>query len=135
MVDNIEEMVERMGKIDDAIALEEKEKEERKEGDGIIAATVRKKYTGAIAIVMIEGQQVRTLVDSGACETIMSYAWVVHLGLKKRINARNKGPKDLAAATGDGIDFVGSIQLDVKIGEKKVVWKAWVARRLVDLSL
>ncbi len=51
--------------------------------------------------------------------------------MKKRIDTRDKGPKDLAAATGDGIDFVGSIQLDVKIGERKVAWKAWVARRLV----
>jgi len=42
MVDNVEEMVEKMGKIDNVIALEEKEKEERKEGDGIIAATLRK---------------------------------------------------------------------------------------------
>lgn len=73
----------------------------------------------------------RTLIDSGVCETIMSYAWIVHLGLKKRIDARDKGPKDLAAAMGDRIDFVGSIQLDVRIGEKKVAWKAWVARRLV----
>jgi hypothetical protein len=136
---SMEEMLAKMNGIDDLMEREEKEEEE--ETDRTIAGVERrKKYTGAMAMITIEGKQIKALIDSGACETIISEPWVRHLGLHKRIDRNDNIPSDLKGASGGGIDIIGSVMLEVKLqdqrkegGEKGegVKWKAWVAKRLV----
>ena len=108
-VNNIEEMVKKMGEIDEMLEVvtkKEKEKEkggkgtEKEEGEGRTVAAVNngtKKYTGAMVIITIAKKQVKVMIDSGACETIIALSWVEHLGLKKMIDTRAEVPKDLAS--------------------------------------
>ena len=100
---------------------------EKEKGEERTVAAVNnrtKKYTEAMVIIMIAKKQVKAMIDSGACETIIVLSWVEHLGLKKMIDTRAEVPKDLASAMGEGMQFVGVVNLRVKVGEKEAEWRA-----------
>ena len=69
-------------------------------------------------MVTIAKKQVKALVDSGACETIIAMSWVKYLGLKNMINYADRMPEGLKAATGEYMKVVGSIWLNVTVGRK-----------------
>ena len=124
----MEEMEERMDEVD----RKAKKKEEEEEGKAqTIASVETKEYTGAIAVIEIAKKQVRVLVDSGACTTLISWAWVEYLGLRKIVNEKEEVPKDLKGASGEAMGMKGAIWLRMKIGRREVEWKAWVAERMV----
>jgi hypothetical protein len=126
-----EEAIRKMEQIDEMFDAREEEEEEEGSERTIAGVEREKRYTGAMAMLTVEGKQIRALVDSGACETLVSETWIKHLGLKKKIDRRAEVPDDLKGAGGEKLGIIGSVSMKVELGEKKVEWKAWVVKRLV----
>ena len=119
-----EEAEEKMKRIDEKT-------EGNKRRESTIAGIEERKFTGAIAMVQIRGKQVKALVDSGACATLIARTWVEHLGLNKRVDEEAEVPRDLQGVAGEYLGVKGALQLRMKIGEKEIQWKVWVANRLI----
>ena len=81
-------------------------------------------------MVEIEGSQVKVLVDSGACETLIASSWVEHLGIKKRMR-KEEAPEGLRGVSGEEIEIIGAIVLSIRIGKKRVQWKTWVVKGMM----
>ena len=106
-------------------------KGEMSEESGLASVSGEERVTtGAIAIVEIAKKQVRALVDSGACTTVIAKAWVKHLGLKGLVDTRAKVPDDLKNASGGHLGIEGAVYLKIRIGSKVIEQRAWVAKKV-----
>ena len=90
-----------------------------------------KKYTGAIVMIQITGKQVKALIDSGACETLIARSWVEYLGLKKMINKDIKVPDNIRKIDGEFLEVKGVILLKMNISKKEVKWRVWVVDKII----
>ena len=127
--DTPEEMEQYMKNVDEE---EWDEEVENKEEENVVASMDKgRKATGAIAIVEIEGKQVKALVDSGACITIIAKSWIQHLGLKRFMDKRATIPQGLRGVSGEYLRIEGKINLRIRIGKKLVEQQAWVAEKAV----
>jgi len=90
-----------------------------------------KKYTGAIVMIQITGKQVKALIDSGACKTLIARSWVEYLGLKKMINKDIKVPDNIRKIDGEFLEVKGVILLKMNISKKEVKWRVWVVDKII----
>ena len=90
-----------------------------------------KKYTGAMVMIQITGKQVKALIDSGACETLIARSWVEYLGLKKMINKDIKVPDNIRKIDGEFLEVKGVILLKMNISKKEVKWRVWVVDKII----
>ena len=133
------ETEQRMKEIDKMIEeIEEKEEHREKEEKGqeermrLIGAIEKGEETiSAVAMMQIQNKVVKTLVDTGACASMMAKNWVKHLGLYKMIDKTVKVPDDLKGVEGSRVKIIGSIRLEVQIDDAKFEWTVWVTRRQV----
>jgi len=120
-----EELEQKMKEID-------KELEEDEPGImGMVGKGNGKKYTGAMVMIQISGKQVKALIDSGACETLIARSWVEYLGLKKMIDEDIEAPNDLRGVDGEFLGVKGAILLKMNISGKEVEWRMWVADKMI----
>ena len=55
----------------------------------------------------MEGQQIKTLVDTGMCASMIVLNWVKHLGKGREVDRRVEIPEDLQGITGEGVGIIG----------------------------
>jgi hypothetical protein len=114
MISNVRDLDERMKAIDSLATIQPNSNKER--------------YTGALAILRIQGKEILTLVDSGSYGTFISEEWVKRLGLKieNRANKRNA-----TTATGENISSTNKAIFGLTLRDKEHPWEAWVLKRSV----
>jgi len=102
---------------------------------GMVGKGNSKKYTGAMVMIQISGKQVKVLIDSGACETLIARSWVEYLGLKKMIDEDIEAPDNLRGVDGEFLGVKGAILLKMNISGKEVKWSMWVADKMIILLI
>ena len=79
-------------------------------------------HPGALAVLRVNAMEVQTLLDIGACLSVMSLELVKKLGIEKRIE-KEEVPEDLKGVEGSAIDILGRVPIVVQLGKaKKMYW-------------
>ena len=94
------------------------EKRERIEGALVIK---REKETGALIMIEIEGKMMKSLTNSGAYLMVMAIEWARYFRIEDKID-RTQVSKETNEVMGNGVKFLGRVQIRVRIGRKTIFW-------------